>query len=207
MKTLQYPTISSSQIKRGLFVIIFFALVLITLNLSAQTTSYQSIPATSSVKVSGSSNLHDWTMENNHLSAGVAFTFKDGKLNDMTALNLTLKVKELKSDEDLLNSRAYKAMDADKYSTINFKLSSASATPLSNGHYTIKAYGKLQIAGVTKDVILYADAVQNSDKTINCAGSEKLKMSDYGIKPPSFMFGALKVEDQVTINFNIKFKN
>jgi len=207
MKTLQYPTITSSHIKRGLFIIIFFVLAFAVFNLSAQTTSYQSIPATSSVKVSGSSNLHDWTMGNTHLTAGVAFTFKDGKLNDVTALNLTLKVKELKGTEDLLNSRAYKAMNADKYPTINFKLSSASATPLSSGHYTIKAYGKLQIAGVAKDVIIYADAVQNSDKTISCTGSEKLKMSDYGISPPSFMFGALKVKDDVTISFNIKFKD
>ena len=207
MKTLKYQSITSLQIKIGLFIIIFFLLILTAFNLSAQTTSYQSIPATSNVKVIGSSNLHDWIMENNHLTADVAFTFKDNKLNDMTALNLTMKVKELKSKEDLLNSRAYKAMNADKYTTINFKLSSASATPLSNGHFAIKAYGKLEIAGTTKDIILYADAVQNSDKTINCVGSEKLKMSDYGIKPPTFMFGALKVVDDITISFNIKFKN
>lgn len=207
MKTLQHPTIASSQIKRGLLVIIFFLLMLTVFNLSAQTTSYQSIPANSSIKVSGSSNLHDWTMKNEILTAGAAFIFKDGKLIDMTALNFSMKVANLKGDEDLLNSRAHKAMNSDKYSTINFKLTSATATPLSNGHYTIKANGKLEISGTSKDVVLYADAVQNSDKTISCNGSEKLKMSEYGVKPPSFMFGALKVTDEVTINFNLKFKN
>jgi polyisoprenoid-binding protein YceI len=207
MKTFQYQAITSSQIKKGLFFVILFLLVLTVFNLSAQTTSFQSIPATSNVKVNGSSNLHDWTMENNRLTAGATFTFKDGKLNDMTALNVILKVRDLKSKEDLLNSRAYQAMKADQYTTINFKLSSASAIPLSNGHFTIKTYGKLQIAGTTKEVILYADAVQNSDKTINCVGSEKIKMSDYGIKPPTFIFGALRVVDDVTIIFNIKFKD
>lgn len=207
MKTLRYPAITNSLVRRGLLVIILLLLVITVLNVSAQTTSYQSIPATSNVKVSGKSNLHDWTMENDHLVALVAFTFKDGKLDDMSALNLSFKVKELKSKEDLLNSRAYKAMNADKYPTINFKLSSASVTPLSNGHFTIKASGKLQIAGTTKDVIIYADAIQNADKTINCLGTEKIKMSEYGIKPPSFMFGALKVVDDVTISFNIKFKD
>lgn len=207
MKTLEYPTTSSSNLKRGLAISIFLLLALTVFKLSAQTTSYQSIPSNSSVKVTGSSNLHDWTMKDEVLTAEAAFIFKDGKLVDMTALNFTMKVKNLKSDEELLNTRAYKAMNADKYSSINFKLSSASATPLSNGHYTIKAYGKLQISGVSKDVILYADAVQNNDQTITCSGTEKLKMSDYGISPPSFMFGALKVKDDLNISFNLKFKN
>ncbi|MEO5911218.1 MAG: YceI family protein [Pelobium sp.] len=207
MKTLQYQTKASLNIKRGLTLIIFLLLGLTVFNLSAQTTSYQSIPANSSIKVSGSSNLHDWTMKNEVLTAGATFIFKAGKLTDMTALNFSMKVTNLKGDEDLLNSRAHKAMNAEKYSTINFKLSSATASPLANGHYTIKAYGKLEISGTAKDVVLYADAVQNSDKTISCTGSEKLKMSDYGIKPPSFMFGALKVTDDVTVSFNLKFKN
>ncbi len=61
-------------------------------NLCAQTTSYQSIPANSSIKVSGSSNLHDWTMKNEVLIAVAAFTFKDEKLSNMTALNFSMKV-------------------------------------------------------------------------------------------------------------------
>jgi polyisoprenoid-binding protein YceI len=65
----------------------------------------------------------------------------------------------------------------------------------------------MQISGVTKDIVLYADAVQNSDQTVSCTGTAKLKMSDYGISPPTFMLGALKVKDDVTINYNLKFKN
>lgn len=206
MKKVQYPSISSLWSKWLSTPILTASLLLATLQLSAQT-SYQSIPANSSITVLGSSNLHDWTMKDEVMSAGAAFIFKDGKLNDMTALNFSMKVTDLKSSEDLLNSRAYKAMNAEQYPNIVFKLTSATATPLANGHYTIKAYGKLQISGVTKDVVLYADAVQNSDKTITCTGSDKLKMSEYGIKPPTFMFGALKVTDEVTINFNLKFKN
>ena len=207
MKTFQYSPIRTAQSNAWLFVsVILLAMLLASFKLSAQT-SYQSIPAVSNVKVLGSSNLHDWTMSDEHITSGAAFTFQDGKLNDVTALNFSMKVKELKSSEDLLNSRAYKAMNADQYPAITFKMTAASATPLANGHYTIKASGKLQIGAVTKDVVLYANAVQNADKTISCSGSEKLKMSDYGIAPPSFMFGALKVVDDVTIQFNLKFKN
>ncbi|OAQ40269.1 hypothetical protein A5893_04765 [Pedobacter psychrophilus] len=206
MKSLLNPIKTTLNIKKEIAVAFFFILAFTAFNLSAQT-SYQSIPANSSIKVSGSSNLHDWTMKDEVLTAASAFIFKDGKLSDMTALSFSTKVVNLKSDEDLLNSRAYKALNTEKYSTINFKLTSATVTPLANGHFTIKAIGKLQISGATKDVVLYADAIQNSDKTISCNGSEKLKMSEYGVKPPTFMLGALKVTDEVTINYNLKFKN
>lgn len=207
MKTLAYLSLNSLQIKRGLFVIIILLLMMTVLNLNAQTTSYQSIPSNSTIQVSGSSNLHDWIMKAETINSAAAFTFKNGKLSDMTALNFSVKVTNLKNSDNLLNKRAYKALNAEEYSTINFKLSSAAATPLANGHYTIKAIGKLQISGTTKDVVLYADAVQNNDKTISCTGSEKLKMTDYGIKPPSFLLGALKVTDGVIISYNLKFKN
>lgn len=137
MKTVQYPLQSISPIKKVLFAIFTLLMVLTVFKLGAQTTSYQSIPANSSIKVTGSSNLHDWTMKNEILNAGAAFIFKDGKLSDVTALNFSMKVANLKGDEDLLTSRAHKALNAAKYSTINFKLSSATATPLANGHYTI----------------------------------------------------------------------
>jgi hypothetical protein len=29
-------------------------------------------------------------------------------------------------------------------------------------------------------------------------------MSDFGIKPPSFMFGTLKVGDEIKVKFNLK---
>jgi polyisoprenoid-binding protein YceI len=207
MKTLKYQSSQVIQHSKKLFVFIFLiTLFITTLKLSAQT-SYQTVPATSSIKVDGSSNLHDWTMKATTITSSAAFSFKEGKLNDVTALSFAIKVKDLKSDEDLLNSRAYKAMNADKYPTITFKLSSATVTPLANGHFTIKASGKLQISGVTKDIVLYADAVQNTDKTISCTGSEKLQISNYGIAPPSFMLGALKVKNDVSISYNLKFKD
>jgi len=32
---------------------------------------------------------------------------------------------------------------------------------------------------------------------------KKIKMSDYGIDPPSFMFGTVKTGDEMTVSFNV----
>lgn len=208
MKTSKYySTTILNHSKKLLVAIIFFVASLTSLSANAQKISYQSIPSTSTVKVLGNSNIHKWNMSDQKLSSQAAFTFKDGKLDDLSVFSFTMQVKDLKSDEELLNTRAHKALNADKFTTITFKMTSATVAPTQGNNYQIKAYGKLQIAGVTKDVMLLANAIQNSDKTINCSGTEKLKMSDYGIKPPTFMLGALKVADEVNINFNLKFKD
>jgi hypothetical protein len=47
--------------------------------------------------------------------------------------------------------------------------------------------------------------VVNPDKTITITGAQKIKMSEFGVKPPTFMLGALKVGDVVTVEYNLKF--
>jgi hypothetical protein len=48
--------------------------------------------------------------------------------------------------------------------------------------------------------------VVNKNKTITCTGSDKLKMSDYQVKPPSFMLGAMKTGDAISLDFTMVFK-
>lgn len=207
MKNLAQAFKPVKQFKKGYSLILTFLFMITGLSLNAQTINYQSVPINSSIKVSGTSNIHDWTMKSEVLNANAAFNFRDGKLNDVTALNFSMKVANLKGKEDLLTTRAHKAMNAAKFTTIAFKLNSATATPLANGQYTIKAIGELEISGTTKVVTLYANALLNSDKSISCSGTHKLKMSEFGVAPPSFMLGALKVKDDVAITYNLKFKN
>jgi hypothetical protein len=49
-------------------------------------------------------------------------------------------------------------------------------------------------------------AVVNADNTITCSGSKKIQLTDYGIKPPTFMLGAMKVYNDLTIQFNLIYK-
>jgi polyisoprenoid-binding protein YceI len=69
----------------------------------------------------------------------------------------------------------------------------------------LKTIGSLSIAGVTKQVTMDVHCIVNKDATISCTGAEQLKMSDYGVKPPTFMLGAMKTGDNVSLNFNIVY--
>lgn len=155
----------------------------------------------SEIKVAGTSNIHDWAMQTNTISGDAQVTLAGKDLKDVNTLNFTTAAKNLKGKEDLLNTRAHKAMKADKFPTIAFKLNSASVSG-----DIVKGTGSLTIAGVTKEIAVQGKATENADGSLSISGSRKIKMSEYSIQPPSFMLGALKVADEINVIYNLKLK-
>jgi len=160
------------------------------------------------VKVLGTSNLHNWSMEAKDMSCSAIFSFAAGSSQpqSLTALELSIPVHNLKSGESSMDSRAYTAMKADKFGTITFVSQSAVIVPGQKNQFQIKSTGSMTIAGVAQPVALTAACQVNADGSIVCNGSTPLKMTDYQIKPPSFMLGALKTGDALTINYSLILK-
>ena len=165
-------------------------------------------PGEADIKVSGTSNLHDWTMEAKAISCSAKFNFHSGndQPESLTALTLSVPVQELKSGESGMDSRAYTALKAKQFNTIVFELTSATLTAGRKDQFQVKSMGTLSIAGVSKPVAMDAACLIDAGGDITCSGSAKLKMTDYQIKPPTFMLGALKTGNDLTINFKLVVK-
>ena len=159
------------------------------------------------VKVLGSSNVHDWTETATGLESQGDFKFEGDQLRSLHSFSFAVDVKSLKSDHESMDNRTYKTIKADKFPTVTYKLSSAVVTLVQKNKYTIKATGDLTIAGNTQTIVLNVNAAVNADNTITCSGSQKIKLTDYKIDPPSFMLGAMKVKNDLTIQFNLVYKN
>jgi polyisoprenoid-binding protein YceI len=162
--------------------------------------------ANNNMKLSGTSTLHDWTMNAREFNSDAQFVVNGRQVSSVKALAFSLAVTDLKSGESGLDKNAYKALSSDKYKNITYKLSSATITP-DGTQYLVKTRGNLTIAGVTKEVTIDVHAVVNADGTITCTGSEKLNMTDYQVKPPKFMLGAMKTGDAITLDFTLVYKN
>ena len=159
------------------------------------------------MKLSGTSTLHNWTMEAKTFSGGADFkTGTSGELTAVKNLTFSLVVANLKGSEGGLNNNAYKALKAKDYKDIDYKLISATVTPEQDNKYLVRAHGNLTIAGVTKEIIMDVHCIVGKDGNITCTGSEKLNMTDYAIKPPTFMLGAMKTGDAITLDFTLTYK-
>ncbi|PRY49183.1 polyisoprenoid-binding protein YceI [Arcticibacter pallidicorallinus] len=182
------------------FVLLTFAFSTVAFTQSSIAQTYKIAPG-SEIKVDGTSNIHDWNMKTTTMSGDAQVALAGKNLTDVKTLNFSTAVKNLKGKEDLLNSRAHKAMKADKFPTIAFKLNSATVSG-----DIVKGSGSLTIAGVTKEIAVQGKAVENADGSLSINGSRKIKMSEYGIQPPSFMLGALKVADEINVTYTLKLK-
>lgn len=149
--------------------------------------------------VAGTSTLHDWTMTTKEPQVQVAFDIANGVITQVKNLNVTVACQTLKSAHNAMDKNAYSSLKTDKYKTITFKI--ASATVQGNA---IQCTGSLFISGVTKSVTVSATYEVKPDGSINVTGSIPIKMSDYQVEPPTFMFGSVKTGNDVKVSFNLQ---
>ena len=61
----------------------------------------------------------------------------------------------------------------------------------------------LTIKGVAKEIEVPVEMVAAGVGGVRVTGKYKLKMTDWGVKPPKLMLGTLKVNEMVTIGFDL----
>ncbi|WP_339880990.1 YceI family protein [uncultured Algoriphagus sp.] len=160
------------------------------------------------IKLMGTSTLHDWEMQATSALGTGEFIFKAGSKSDLSSvksLSFSLQVEDLKSDNKGLDKNAYKALKSDKYKDINYELVSAIVKAEKSNQYLLKTNGKLTIAGVSREIKMDVLCIVNVNGSINCTGSSKLNMTDFNVEPPSFLLGAMKTGDAITLEFNVTY--
>ncbi|AHM63427.1 tRNA modification GTPase [Flammeovirgaceae bacterium 311] len=157
----------------------------------------------STVQVEGTSTMHDWTMTSSAVQGTVVLDQQAGKLNTIKQANLKLSAESLKSGKDAMDKNAYKALNTNKHKDIGFVLNSIKSIEQVNGATKIIANGTVTIAGVSKAETIELLGKVDSKGAVSFQGSKAIKMSEYGVEPPSFMFGSVTTGDAITIKFNI----
>lgn len=173
--------------------------------LLAQVT-FKNSPGKSQVTVKGTSTLHDWEMitKDFNVEAGFVVGTSDLKINSTSFHG---KVTGLKSDHDLMNEKAYDALKSEKFPEIKFYQSEMSASQLKGSSFSGKIKGRIEIAGAGKVIMIPYNGIMKSNQVVNVSGSFSLKMSEFGIKPPTAIMGTIKTGDDLTLDYNFELKS
>lgn len=163
--------------------------------------------STAKVTINGTSTAHDWDMTSQKGGGTARITLgSDGRISSIQAINFAMNAKTLKSKSTTMDGIAYKALKADKNPNITFSAPGATVTTTDGTNYQIKTSGKLSIAGSSKNVDLTFTGKLNADKSLTVTGTKAIDMKDWGVEPPSFMFGAMKTGKDITISINSTLK-
>jgi len=156
------------------------------------------------VTILGTSNLHSWNESVQSVTGSCNINWnQDGSFN-LEKLYMSMEVNSIKSTEGgIMDRNTYKALKADNYPEIIFSLASPIKAEASAN--SISAQGFLTIAGVTKPITMQVKIVMQGQGNLMFEGAQTIKMTDYGITPPTALFGTLKTGDVITINFKTSF--
>ncbi len=176
--------------------ILTLAAVFVVLSAAGQANYRQT--GTSNITIAGTSTMHDWTMTSSAANYNATFEVNaDGTPAKLSMVSFTLPAESLKSKEKAMDKNAYKSLNTDKHKDITFQLTAAKITGK-----TITCTGNLTISGTTKPVEVDV-TYEAKNGTLVCKGSKKIKMTDFKVDPPSFMFGTIKTGDEITVSFDV----
>ena len=91
-------------------------------------------------------------------------------------------------------------LETARFPTMEFRLKNVERITHQAGGWGFGAKGTLSLHGVAREILLPIRARQEGD-SVRLTGDIPLKMTDYRIRIPKFLF--FSVEDQVVVSFNV----
>ncbi|MDX2285698.1 MAG: YceI family protein [Bacteroidia bacterium] len=163
--------------------------------------------------VDGSSNIHDWTSTSRTVEGQVVFGKNFGKkavpAKGATVDRVYVKIPVNTIDGGrgpVMNQRTVEALKGDQHPHVVFELDQGLVTGIKDeaqGIFWLYVKGRLSIAGVTKPIDMTLDARRRADGKYQFTGSKAMKMTDFGVTPPTAMFGQIETGDDITVRFDV----
>jgi polyisoprenoid-binding protein YceI len=157
----------------------------------------------SRVWVDGTSNRDDWSVRATEVEGQVSLQGTGGELRIQQGRFSVASGKMQGGRSAIMDRLMHTALKANEHPNIVYELVSAAATPAGDNRYNLQTRGRLTLAGVTREIEGSVEAERLANGHLRFTGSYPLLMSDYGMTPPTAMFGALRTGDEVVVNFEL----
>jgi polyisoprenoid-binding protein YceI len=188
----------------------FALLALLATTARAQETTRVAVAPESKLWIEGTSNLHGWACRTQELDATVeldaiaAAQLSVAPPKALKRVSVKVPVKSLKCGHGPMDNNLYKALSADATPEISYIMATFEAVAgETKDSFSLKTVGTLTVAGKERSITMDVVATRLADGTVKATGTLPIKMTDFGIKPPTAIFGRLKTGDEVKVNFEL----
>jgi polyisoprenoid-binding protein YceI len=160
--------------------------------------------------IDGTSTVRDFTCKalevKARLTPGATGSLEPERLTGaLSGVRLEIPVARLDCANGTMNEHMFNALLVRQHPTIHFQMSGYEVgTPRNDGQVPLRIRGQLTMAGTTRPVELWASATLTEDGDLRVWGRYPLRMTDWGVRPPTLMLGSLKVGDAVVIRFDLE---
>jgi hypothetical protein len=159
------------------------------------------------VTIHGTMSIHNWVETISEVTGNMVAGRHAGGGADVTSIHIVMAVRSIRSDMGtVMDNKTYKALKAVANPQITFLLDAPVIVfPCRRGEKPIALAGHLTLAGVTRPVALLVDYFEVTSDRMRFEGRQVIKMTDFGVKPPSALFGTLQAGSDITIYYKTVF--
>jgi polyisoprenoid-binding protein YceI len=156
--------------------------------------------------IRGTSNVRGWSQNIGSIWGNCNVILDADKIISLQSFKLGMQVKSIRSDDyPIMNDLTYKALKGDEFPEITFSLVGPVDSIRGSGSTSFRvARGRLTIAGITREITLPMKFVLENNLII-VEAEQKVKMTEYGVTPPTALFGLIKTGNIITLNFKATF--
>jgi polyisoprenoid-binding protein YceI len=158
----------------------------------------------------GTSTLHAFHCKTTkfELVVNVDPAYVEAKLsqagNLLRSVDVVIPVKSLSCGNKGLEENMFKTLKADKFPEIRYHMSTYQlAGDATDDGVTLQAIGTLTVAGQSKTIAMSVKTGRGANGSATAAGTQEILMTDFGIKPPVFMLGALRTGNKVIVSLKL----
>ena len=132
----------------------------------------------------------------------------DAKAPERSQVRLTIETAPVQLTDTWLSAKDFQKvqefarkdmLNAERYPSMTFDSSSISAA--AGGGFEVK--GTLTIRNVAKPAAIRVKLDPLPDGTLRFIGESKIKLTDYGLKPPSAALGTIGTKDEMDVKFTL----
>ena len=124
----------------------------------------------------------------------------------VSTIEVTVPAEKLDCRNGTMNEHMRKALKAKEFPTVVFRAASYDLTR-TNESVGVTLNGTLTLGGVEKPITVNAQAKPGTDGTLIVSGTREVRMTEFGLKPPTLMLGTMKVDEKITVGFEVVLKN
>ncbi|MFL6247634.1 MAG: YceI family protein [Thermoanaerobaculia bacterium] len=183
----------------------------------------------SEVVLDGSSNVADWRCRGTTIDAEMTVATSAAHLNEVIDrvedgnigvwmatpamgrfptpdFDLNIPVTTFRCGNRVMENDMRNALKADRHPQVAFtfrELRGGVQHDLDTGLYHATIAGDLTLAGVTRRIDLNVSAQRLSRTSFRVRAALPLRMTDFGITPPSALFGAIRARNSLTVRFDL----
>ena len=181
-----------------------------TKNLTCQ---YEILPG-SKVTVSGSTNVNEFSCFSEQTISNPQIQVSLTPAHDLARFKnavMKIKIASLECGHSVMNDNLCSTLKAEEFPYIMIELTEVRAASGKNidlaKNINLIATVSLTIAGAKKVHSIYINTANVTSGVYHFSGMYHISLSSYGIKPPHAFFGLVKVNDNITVKFDLRIKS